>query len=68
MCSTTEFLYQGRRSLPSRGLATFCGFAVACGNGIEALQLALMAKSVGLGDAVMVPNATLTATTEAVHW
>ena len=49
-------------------LATFCGarFAVACGNGTDALQLALMAKGIGPGDAVIVPNFTFTATAEAV--
>jgi UDP-2-acetamido-2-deoxy-ribo-hexuluronate aminotransferase len=49
-------------------LAAFCGarFAVACGNGTDALQLALMAKGVGPGDAVIVPDFTFTATAEAV--
>jgi dTDP-4-amino-4,6-dideoxygalactose transaminase len=51
-----------------RRLATFCGakFAVACGNGTDAIQLALMAKQVGPGDAVLVPDFTFTATAEAV--
>lgn len=49
-------------------LAAFCGarFAVACGNGTDALQLALMAKGIGRGDAVIVPDFTFTATAEAV--
>jgi dTDP-4-amino-4,6-dideoxygalactose transaminase len=49
-------------------LAAFCGarFAVACGNGTDALQLALMAKGIGQGDAVIVPDFTFTATAEAV--
>jgi dTDP-4-amino-4,6-dideoxygalactose transaminase len=49
-------------------LAAFCGskFAVACGNGTDALQLALMAKGIGPGDAVLVPAFTFTATGEAV--
>ncbi len=49
-------------------LAAFCGarFAVACGNGTDALQLALMAKGIGPGDAVIVPDFTFTATAEAV--
>ena len=49
-------------------LAAFCGarFAVACGNGTDALQLALMAKGIGPDDAVIVPNFTFTATAEAV--
>lgn len=49
-------------------LAAFCGarFAVSCGNGTDALQLALMAKGIGPGDAVLVPDYTFTATAEAV--
>jgi dTDP-4-amino-4,6-dideoxygalactose transaminase len=49
-------------------LAAFCGarFAVACGNGTDALQLALMARGIGRGDAVLVPDFTFTATAEAV--
>ena len=49
-------------------LAAFCDarFAVACGNGTDALQLALMAKGIGPGDAVIVPDFTFTATAEAV--
>jgi len=49
-------------------LAAFCGarFAISCGNGTDALQLALMAKGIGPGDAVLVPDFTFTATAEAV--
>lgn len=49
-------------------LASFCGarFAISCGNGTDALQLALMAKAIGSGDAVLVPDFTFTATAEAV--
>lgn len=49
-------------------LAAFCGakFAIGCGNGTDALQLALMAKEIGVGDAVLVPDFTFTATAEAV--
>jgi dTDP-4-amino-4,6-dideoxygalactose transaminase len=49
-------------------LAAFCGarFAVTCGNGTDALQLVLMAKGIGHGDAVIVPDFTFTATAEAV--
>jgi dTDP-4-amino-4,6-dideoxygalactose transaminase len=48
-------------------LAAFCGakFAVACGNGTDAIQLVLMAKGIGPGDAVIVPDYTYTATAEA---
>jgi dTDP-4-amino-4,6-dideoxygalactose transaminase len=49
-------------------LAASCGaqYAVSCGNGTDALQLALMAKGIGAGDAVLVPDFTFTATAEAV--
>ena len=49
-------------------LAAFCGakFAVGCGNGTDAIQLVLMAKGIGPGDAVIVPDYTFTATAEAV--
>jgi len=40
--------------------------AVACANGTDALQLALRAAGVGIGDAVLVPNVTFWATFEAV--
>lgn len=49
-------------------LAAFCGakYAVSCGNGTDAIQLVLMAKGIGRGDAVLVPDFTFTATAEAV--
>lgn len=40
--------------------------AVTCGNGTDALVLALMAEGVGPGDAVVVPAFTFAATAEAV--
>lgn len=42
------------------------GHAVSCGNGTDAIQLALMALGVGPGDAVFVPTFTFAATAEAV--
>ncbi len=39
---------------------------VACANGTDALQLALMVKKIGPGDAVFVPSFTFVATAEAV--
>ena len=42
------------------------GHVVTCGNGTDALQLALMAWGVGPGDAVFVPSFTFTATAEVV--
>ena len=50
-------------------LAEFCGarHAIACANGTDALVLALMARGIGPGDAVLVPAFTFTATAEAVR-
>src|SRR5579872_6589379 len=47
-------------------LATFCGarHAISCASGTDALLLALMAKGVGAGDAVICPAFTFTATAE----
>lgn len=49
-------------------LAAFSGakHVVSCGNGTDALQLALMALGVGTGDAVFVPTFTFAATAEVV--
>lgn len=49
-------------------LALFSGArrVVTCANGTDALQLALMALSVGPGDAVFVPSFTYTATAEVI--
>lgn len=48
-------------------LADFCGakHVVSCANGTDALVLALMALSVGQGDAVIVPSFTFAASAEA---
>lgn len=40
--------------------------AIGCANGTDALQLVLMAKGVGAGDAVFVPSFTFAATAETV--
>ena len=42
------------------------GYCVTCGNGTDALTLALMAFGIGPGDAVFVPAFTFVATAEAV--
>ena len=49
-------------------LATFCGakHAVSCASGTDALQLVLMAKGIGPGDAVICPTFTFCATAEVV--
>lgn len=49
-------------------LAAFVGvkYCVACGNGTDALQLALMAWEIGAGDAVFVPDFTFFSSGEVV--
>lgn len=51
-------------------LAEFCGVkhAISCANGTDALALGLMAKNVGVGDAIFVPGFTFAATAEVVAW
>lgn len=51
-----------------QNLADFCGAkrVVSCANGTDALQLALMALNIGVGDAVFVPSFTYTATAEII--
>jgi dTDP-4-amino-4,6-dideoxygalactose transaminase len=51
-------------------LAAFCGarHAISCASGTDALALALMAKGIGPGDAVLVPAFTFVATAEPVAW
>jgi dTDP-4-amino-4,6-dideoxygalactose transaminase len=49
-------------------LAKFCGarHAISCSSGTDALQLVLMAKGIGPGDAVICPSFTFCATAEVV--
>src|SRR6266849_3492479 len=51
-------------------LAAFCGakHVLSCANGTDALGLALMAKRLGPGQAVLVPSFTFAATAEVVVW
>jgi dTDP-4-amino-4,6-dideoxygalactose transaminase len=51
-------------------LAGFCGakHVLSCANGTDALGLALMAKGLGPGQAVLVPSFTFAATAEVVAW
>ena len=55
------------RELEER-LADFCGarYCIACANGTDALQIALMALGIGPGDEVITPGFTFIATAEAV--
>src|SRR6201996_7313041 len=49
-------------------LAEFCGakHVVSCASGTDALVMALMAKGIGRGDAVLCPSFTFCATGESV--
>lgn len=51
-----------------RQLAVFCGakYCVTCANGTDAISLLLLAKGIGVGDAVFVPSFTFAATAEVV--
>ena len=51
-------------------LADYVGVkhCITCGNGTDALQLALMAWGIGAGDAVFVPDFTFFSTAEVVPW
>jgi dTDP-4-amino-4,6-dideoxygalactose transaminase len=51
-----------------RRLAQFCGarHAISCSSGTDALQLVLMARGIGPGDAVICPSFTFCATAEVV--
>jgi len=51
-------------------LAEFCGarHVLSCANGTDALALAVMAKGLGPGQAVLVPSFTFAATAEIVVW
>jgi dTDP-4-amino-4,6-dideoxygalactose transaminase len=51
-------------------LAAFCGakHVLTCANGTDALGLALMAKNLKPGQAVVVPSFTFAATAEVVAW
>jgi dTDP-4-amino-4,6-dideoxygalactose transaminase len=50
------------------GLAQFCGarHAITCASGTDALLMALMARGIGPGDAVVCPTFTFAATAEVV--
>src|SRR5262249_51458778 len=68
VCEHANFIMGGEVAELERRLAEFCGarHALTCGNGTDALQLGLMAKDVGPGDAVLCPTFTFAATAEVV--
>ena len=68
-CSATTAIIMGPEIGEfERQLAAFGGapFALACGNGTDALLLPLMAGGIGPGDAVFCPSFTFAATAEAM--
>ncbi len=66
--SATNFISGGQVALLEEKLAEYTGTAhcVACANGTDALQLALMAWGIGKGDAVFVPDFTFFSSGEVV--
>jgi len=68
VCDETNFIMGSEVAELERSLAEFCGarHAIACGNGTDALILAMMAKEIGPGDAVFCPTFTFAATAEAI--
>ena len=68
LSSGAEYIGGAEVSDLEQRLATFTKseFAISCGNGTDAIQLALRAVGVGRDDLVIVPNMTFWATFEAV--
>src|SRR5215204_1262820 len=68
VCDEANFIMGSEVAELERSLAEFCGarHAIACGNGTDALILAMMAKEIGPGDAVFCPTFTFAATAEAI--
>ena len=64
----TQFVGGPRADALEKALSERLGVAhtIGCANGTDALQLALRASGVGVGDLVVVPDATFWATFEAV--
>src|SRR5437660_10032893 len=63
-----QFIMGPEIEILERDLAAFCGVrhALSCASGTDALLLALMAKSIGRGDAVLCPAFSYCATADAV--
>lgn len=64
----TNFISGNQVSALEERLAAYVGVrhCISCGNGTDALQLALMAWNIGAGDAVFVPDFTFFSTAEVV--
>src|SRR5258708_17651600 len=63
-----DFIQGSETAAFEREFAAFCGVAhaIACGNGTDALELALSASGVRPGDGVMTVAHTFAATVEAI--
>jgi len=68
VCDEANFIMGNEVAEFERSLAEFCGarHAISCGNGTDALILAMIAKDIGPGDAVFCPTFTFAATAEAI--
>ena len=68
VCDEANFIMGNEVAEFERSLAEFCGarHAISCGNGTDALILAMIAKEIGPGDAVFCPTFTFAATAEAI--
>lgn len=66
--SGCNFIMGEEVTILEKRLADYCGVkhCLSCSSGTDALILALMAKGIGAGDAVLVPSFTFVATAEAV--
>ena len=66
--ASTHFISGGQVTSLEKELAQYVGVkhCIACANGTDALQLALMAWEIGAGDAVFVPDFTIFSSGEVV--
>jgi dTDP-4-amino-4,6-dideoxygalactose transaminase len=64
----SDFVLGDRVEAFERSFAAFCGvpYAIGCGNGTDALELALEASGIGPGDEVITVSHTFAATVEAI--
>ena len=68
MSKNAQFIGGAEVATLEKRLSEYTGtaFTVSCANGTDALQLALRAVGVGIGDNVLLPDSTFWATFEAV--